>query len=573
MRRHRLAAVLALLTVPVACASLYGVSDLPSAVDAGADAGAHDAKPDVVARHDAHTGLDAPSRDSRVDARSSDAGSDDAGHDAGHDAAHDAALAALAVSPNPAEIAPGGMVTLTITLAAPAAAPENIVVTGLPSGVTAGAAAIPSGSTTGTVTLSGNGSVTASVTAFQVTVGAAVGTGSLITPGATAALDTTFNQSGVRNTIPAGGGSGSTPEALAVQPNGAILVGGASASGNGAWELVRINEDGTLDTAFNANVVDVNQGALMPSTGYVAGVGVLPSGQIVVEGFDNGNASLGVMLFNADGTRYAAFGTNGLYEDGPPQSLIQNQMTAAGGIAVNASGDFAAVSNLMTSGTSNVLITQFTGASHTAQKTHFASPVYAEGIVYQSSGDIVIGGYTSQYGAQFYVKEFTPSLSAVSGFGGDFGPDAGSTNQYLTSVGLAEDTAGNLYVAGTDNSADPAPALLTMTSAGVAQQAKGYVIPGPFSPMNGSGYVGIACGPTPGVAMAIANGYDMAGNIVLLARLKFAGGLDTSFNGTGYVTSNTSMTITYNAVAVDPFGRIIVAGNEGSGFYTFRMWP
>ena len=30
---------------------------------------------------------------------------------------------------------------------------------------------------------------------------------------------------------------------------------------------------------------------------------------------------------------------------------------------------------------------------------------------------------------------------------------------------------------------------------------------------------------------------------------------------------------TFNAVGIDPYGRIVVAGNGGAGFYVQRMWP
>jgi uncharacterized delta-60 repeat protein len=567
MRLLGLAAVPVALTIPVACASIYGISDLPEgAGDAGmSDASHRDAPPDV-AHHDAPS-----TNDAGIDAHPRDTGSPQDAHVV--DVA-DAAVT-LEVTPNPAELAAGGMVTLTVTLVTPASSPVNIDVIGLPAGVTASPAALASGASMGTVTLSATASVTAGVTAIGVRAGAALGSTSLVTPGPSASLDTTFNLSGVRNVVPAGGGDGSGPAAIAIQSNGAILVGGNSGGASGSWELVRLNEDGSLDTAFNANVVDTSQGALLPTSGYLAGIAVLPgSGLIAVAGFDSGNMSVAVMLYNPDGSRYQAYGLAGLFEYGPAQVMDQFEVTSVGGVAADPSGDFA-VTGDVTHGGASIFLMTFTGAAHSRDLSTFASAAMATGIVYQPNGDLVIGGYSGSGGGQFYLARFTSSLSAVAGFGGDFGPPAGGGNQYLAtqnSLALANDSTGELFLVGTDDAFDPAPAVLTMTNAGVAGQAGGYIEPLPH-PMNGTGYNGVACGPTPGVAAVITNGYAMAGSMAIVARITAAGALDTTFNGTGYQTTQLATGISYSAVAIDAFGRIIVGGNEGAGFFIFRLWP
>jgi hypothetical protein len=70
------------------------------------------------------------------------------------------------------------------------------------------------------------------------------------------------------------------------------------------------------------------------------------------------------------------------------------------------------------------------------------------------------------------------------------------------------------------------------------------------------------------------NGYDMAGSDVLVVRITSAGVLDTTFANQGVLeTDNLTTSRTYDAVAIDAVGRILVAGNASAGFYIMRVWP
>ena len=107
-------------------------------------------------------------------------------------------------------------------------------------------------------------------------------------------LDTTFN---------IGAGAASTVNAVQIQPDGKILVGGIFTSFNGmpANRLVRLNTDGTLDTTFNIG------------TGVGGAVNVITlqsDGKIYLGGTFtsyNGTASNRIVRINADGTLDASF--------------------------------------------------------------------------------------------------------------------------------------------------------------------------------------------------------------------------------------------------------------------------
>src|SRR5205085_1040605 len=84
--------------------------------------------------------------------------------------------------------------------------------------------------------------------------------------------DTTFNAGGL--------GADNTVYALAVQPDGKIVIGGDFSSYNGdaaaSDYVMRLNADGTRDTTFNAGGTGANN--------TVYAVAVQPDGKIVIGG-------------------------------------------------------------------------------------------------------------------------------------------------------------------------------------------------------------------------------------------------------------------------------------------------
>src|SRR5213075_3113580 len=114
--------------------------------------------------------------------------------------------------------------------------------------------------------------------------------------------DTTFN--------PGGAGADGEVFAVAVQPDGKIVIGGffTSYNGDAAGRVMRLNADGTHDTSFNVGGVAANS--------FVRAVAVQPDGKIIIGGgFTgyNGDAAASdrIMRLNADGTRDTAFNPGG----------------------------------------------------------------------------------------------------------------------------------------------------------------------------------------------------------------------------------------------------------------------
>lgn len=122
------------------------------------------------------------------------------------------------------------------------------------------------------------------------------------------ALDNSFGTNGtVLFTTPSGG------TAVVIQPDGKILVGGASGTVAGLdVYLARLNTDGTMDNSFGVN------GSVLTDVGGTSDVlnamALQSDGKIVIGGTTNsgGNVDFAVIRYNSDGTTDGSFGTGGI---------------------------------------------------------------------------------------------------------------------------------------------------------------------------------------------------------------------------------------------------------------------
>ena len=114
-------------------------------------------------------------------------------------------------------------------------------------------------------------------------------------------LDTTFNTA-------LGTGADSTVRAIAVQSDGSILIGGNFTSFNGTTcDIARVSSSGTFDTSFNTNV-----GTGVGAGEFIFSISVQSDQKILVGGgFSSWNgATVGdIVRLNSDGTRDTAFTT------------------------------------------------------------------------------------------------------------------------------------------------------------------------------------------------------------------------------------------------------------------------
>ncbi|MFD3476717.1 calcium-binding protein [Streptomyces sp. NPDC058695] len=113
-------------------------------------------------------------------------------------------------------------------------------------------------------------------------------------------LDTSFSGDGIERTD---FGDYESVEGLAVQPDGRIVAAGGS---SGRFALARYNVNGSSDTTFG------NAGRVLTPGGGAQDVVLQPDGRIVVPGSNGPGGDFAVLRYNTNGSLDSGFGTGGL---------------------------------------------------------------------------------------------------------------------------------------------------------------------------------------------------------------------------------------------------------------------
>jgi uncharacterized delta-60 repeat protein len=125
------------------------------------------------------------------------------------------------------------------------------------------------------------------------------------------ALDLTFGEQGIA-TVDLGGPDDETGEDLAIQANGKIVVAG-TVFGSSSFSLARLDRRGELDDSFDGDgVATADVGGELALTSSLA---LQPDGEIVVAGAswsEAGFDGIAVVRFTADGQPDGTFGTGGV---------------------------------------------------------------------------------------------------------------------------------------------------------------------------------------------------------------------------------------------------------------------
>jgi uncharacterized delta-60 repeat protein len=206
--------------------------------------------------------------------------------------------------------------------------------------------------------------------------------------GATVNRIVRLNSDGTRDTAfttNTGTGFEATPFSVAIQSDGKIIIGGVYQGFNGTTvnRIVRLNSDGTRDTSFTTNTGTA-------FNGLVFSIAIQSDGKIVCGGSFttfNGATVNRIVRLNSDGTRDTAFTTNtgtgfelsvrsiAIQSDG--KIVCGGQFTTFNGATVNR------IVRLNSDGTRDTAFTTNTG-------TAFNLSVFSTAI--QSDGKIVCGG-------------------------------------------------------------------------------------------------------------------------------------------------------------------------------------
>jgi uncharacterized delta-60 repeat protein len=383
-------------------------------------------------------------------------------------------------------------------------------------------------------------------------------------------LDLAFGGTG-KVTTGSGFGNG-----LVVQSDGKIVVAGNSGSESGGpdFGLVRFNTDGSLDITFGGT------GKVTTDFGkneYGESVAVQSDGKILVAGVSQkgANTSFAIGRYLADGSLDTSFGGTGKVttDFGSLINYANSVIVQSDGkiIVAGYSGndphyDFA----LVRYNTDGSLDASFGGTGKV--KTTIGSNAIGESVAVQSDGKIVVAGYADIGGSiDFALVRYLTDGSLDTSLGG--------TDKVTTAIGSDTDSgrsvavqsdgkivvAGQTYIVGSDN----AIALVRYLADGSLDTTLG-----------GTGKVTtfIAHGDNPQSVAIQSNGkiivaggaYIAGGSEFALVRYLEDGGLDTTFGGTGEVTTVIGSSADAYGVAVQSDGMIVAAGGSQFGLAVVR---
>jgi uncharacterized delta-60 repeat protein len=391
-----------------------------------------------------------------------------------------------------------------------------------------------------------------------------------IEPLSTACLDSSFNGSGIVTT-PFGSGNDYAVSA-AIQGDGKIVAAGYSWNGsNYDFAVVRYNNDGTLDTSFNGTgMVTTPFGN---SDDIALSVAIQGDGKIVVAGDSITGTSYDFALarYNPDGTLDTSFnGTGKVTTD------VGSSTETGHSVAIQADGKiivagtsavgFAYVFAVVRYNSNGSLDTTFNGTGKVITAIGGTND-QGFSVAIQADGKIVVAGL-SAFNSQddFAIVRYNNDGSLDTSFNGTgkVTTAIGSSHDMAFSVALKDD--GKIIAAGkslTESYYDFA--VVRYNSDGSLDTS-----------FNGTGKVTTAIGSADdngncvaiqGDGKIVVAGTSLIGssNDFAVVRYNSDGSLDGAFNGSGKVTTDITGLDNASSVALQGDGKIVVAGGTSSG--------
>jgi len=321
-------------------------------------------------------------------------------------------------------------------------------------------------------------------------------------------LDASFGGTGKITTSLAS--SSDHANCVVVQSDGKIVLGGVSA---GNFALVRHGPSGALDTSFSGDGIVTT--SISSSNDIVNSMALQPDGKILVAG--TSGSHIGVARYSPDGTLDTSFSGDGI------QTMSYGITDRIWGMALQPDGKIVLVGDCWNGEQWDFLVVRYnpdgtldTSFSGDGKLATPVGPSHDNGrsVAIQSDGRIVVAGYSYSAGgagnADFAVVRYNPDGTLDTTFSGD--------GKLTTAIGSADDIAYSMVL-----------------------QSEGKIVVAGYSD-NGANE-------------------DFA-----LVRYNPDGTLDLSFSGDGKLTTAVGSAEDYiNGVAIQPDGKIVVAGYSWSG--------
>ena len=383
-------------------------------------------------------------------------------------------------------------------------------------------------------------------------------------------LDPTFGSGGTVTTSFAKSRGTAESDVVAIQPDGKIIAAGSSEIPNslkvGYFELARYNPDGSLDTTFGSKGEVTTQ---IGARSFANAVALQPDGKILVAGLSElkaGDAFL-IVRYNSDGSLDRTFGQTGMVATiiAPSSEAWSLDLVTVNGVTkIVATGDVYSSSmrswvfGLARYNLDGSVDTSF-GSGGEVVTNIVTDNSYAQGSRVQGDGKIVVAGTFATVAGpsfrQFALARFNSdgSLDATFGTGGLVLTAIG---QYALADAVALQSDGKIVAGGNGNS-NADFALVRYSASGSLDASFGS---GGVSLTSGSWFKGLVIQPADG--KIIASGGE-------LARYNPDGTLDATFGTGGIVTPTFGQGET--AIALQSDGKIVTTvvnnGNFGVARY------
>ncbi|HKJ49971.1 MAG TPA: delta-60 repeat domain-containing protein [Gammaproteobacteria bacterium] len=364
-------------------------------------------------------------------------------------------------------------------------------------------------------------------------------------------------------------------QAVAVQPDGMILVAGTNNSNK--FAIARYTSSGSLDNGFGTNGSTITD---IPVSGMVHDMVLQPDGKILVCGVGNGgeftvvrylaNGSLDTG-FDSDGIATVAFPTGAsiaysMALQGDGKILLAGEVDVGGGVRQYA---------LVRLDTAGNLDAAFDGDGRVMTDVGTGWDI-AYAVAVRADGKIVAAGST---GSDISLVRYNTDGSLDTGFGtnGKTVTGPGALDDYAYALAIQHD--GKIVIAGNAvaNVADRGLLVARFDADGNVDSGfgtSGQVIY-PVANLAREGANAIAIQPDGKIVVAgeyvstqvPSNDLDIA-----VIRFDSDGTLDTTFATAGVFTHDFGTILDFsNAVAIQPDGKILAAGETDGDFFIVRL--
>lgn len=396
-------------------------------------------------------------------------------------------------------------------------------------------------------------------------------------------LDNFFGTNG-KVTTDIGAGSSDFAQALQIQSDGKILLGGYSnVNGENDFTLVRYNSNGKLDLSFGTNGKVITN---VSANDFVYSMKVQPDGKIILAGASfNGNYDFSMVRYTSEGVLDTSFGTSGKVLT----SIGTNTTDYGKSVEIQSDGKLVFVGTSNSGSNNDIALVRYTSSGVIDSSFGTNGKVItdvvtntidqATSVQIRTNGKILVAGYVNSFNNDFLVMQYnsTGTLDTSFGTNGKVITDLGSSSKD-TVYDLKIQNSGKILVAG---------ATMISTTSDFALVR--YLATGELDPTFGTtGIITTDVGTGSSDVVTTAQ-IQNSGKIVLagysdsninghydfaLARYNPGGYIDMTFGTNGKVTTdiNSGSDDYITSMDLQSDGKIIVAGyTELTGAYDFAL--